>query len=360
MRIRRIHLEEDAGKNIHLEDAPFTVVDFNRAGVPLIEIVSDPDLRSAADAGNYLRALRAILMSLEVCDGNMQEGSFRADINVSLRPRGTEPFGTRVEIKNVNSFRFVEQAIDVEIVRQARAIAEGQAIVQETRLYDSQKKQTRSMRSKEEAHDYRYFPDPDLPPLVLEEAMIEEERGRLPELPRPRMQRYVGLGLDADTARLFAEERDVARYFDAALSAAPSLAVPIANFIKGEVLRELKDAPEGIRTAKLPAAELGALVAMKESDKISSTQQKKLFSEMWRTGASLSSLASAEGEQVADTAVLEPIVDAVLAEHAGEVEKLRQGKAQIMGFLVGQVMKRSGGKAKPAVVKALLEAKVKA
>jgi aspartyl-tRNA(Asn)/glutamyl-tRNA(Gln) amidotransferase subunit B len=359
IRIRRIHLEEDAGKNSHLEDAPLTLLDFNRAGVPLIEIVSDPDLGSAAEAGQYLRALRAILMTLGVCDGNMQEGSFRADINVSLRPRGTTPLGTRVEVKNVNSFRFVEQAIEVEIVRQARAIAEGTAIVQETRLYDSQKKATRSMRSKEEAHDYRYFPDPDLPPLLIEEPMIAAERASLPELPAAKRARWLGLGLSAEVAGTFAEERDLGAYFDAAAQKRPELAVPIANFIKGEVLRELKEESAGIQASKLSPETLAELVALKESDKISSSQQKKLFAELWRSGASLESLASKEGEQVSDEAALAPLIDEVMTAHAGEVEKLKQGKTQIMSFLVGQVMKRSGGKAKPAAVKALFEARLK-
>jgi aspartyl-tRNA(Asn)/glutamyl-tRNA(Gln) amidotransferase subunit B len=215
------------------------------------------------------------------------------------------------------------------------------------------------MRSKEEAHDYRYFPDPDLPPLVLEEPMIAAERASLPELPAAKRARWEGLGLSAEVAGTFAEERDLGAYFDAAAKKRPELAVPIANFIKGEVLRELKDEPAGIQASKLAPEALAELVAMKESDKISSSQQKKLFAELWRSGASLESLASAEGEQVSDEAALAPLIDEVMQAHAGEVLKLKQGKTQIMSFLVGQVMKKSGGKAKPAVVKALIEARLK-
>jgi aspartyl-tRNA(Asn)/glutamyl-tRNA(Gln) amidotransferase subunit B len=350
--IIRIHLEEDAGKNSHVEGAPYTLVDFNRAGVPLIEIVSAPDLRSAAEASRYLKALRAILVTLDVCDGNMEEGSLRADINVSIRPRGSERLGTRCEVKNVNSFRFVEQAIEHEIVRQARILSEGGRVDQETRLFDSSKKVTRSMRSKEEAHDYRYFPDPDLPPLVVPESWVEDARRALPELPEKKISRWISMGVSEEAARTFAEEPSIAAFFDAAAEAYREGAAAVAHFVKGEVLRELKESPGEI---ELAPGDLAELVRLKETDKISSTQQKKMFLEMWRKGTALGELMKSEGEQVGDLEVLRPIVAKVLADNPAEAEKLKQGKTQVIGFLMGQVMKASGGKAKPAVVKALIE-----
>ncbi len=359
IRIARIHLEEDAGKNLHVEGEAYTLVDYNRAGVPLAEIVSQPDLRSAAEAGRYLRALRAILVALDVCDGSMERGSLRADINVSIRPRGEEALGTRVEIKNVNSFRFVEQAIEHEIVRQAGVREEGRAIVQETRLYDSNRRVTRSMRSKEEAPDYRYFPDPDLPPLRVPAAWIEAARAALPELPAAQIERWRAAGVPEEAARTFAEERAVARYFERALAAHPTGAAAIANLVKGEILRELKDDPAAIEAAKLAPETLAELVVRRERDEISSTQQKKLLAEMWRTGAPLAELLAAEGGQVDDSAALGALIDAVLAEHPQEVAQVKAGKVQIMGFLMGLVMKKSGGKAKPPLVRALLEEKLK-
>jgi aspartyl-tRNA(Asn)/glutamyl-tRNA(Gln) amidotransferase subunit B len=353
--ITRIHMEEDAGKNIHVDGAPFSLVDYNRSGVPLIEIVSEPDIRTAQEAAAYLRELRSILMTLEVCDGNMEEGSFRCDANVSIRPRGQAKFGTRCEIKNMNSFRFVEQAIEFEILRHARVITQGGTIHMETRLFDSGRKETRSMRSKEEAHDYRYFPDPDLPPLEIAASHIEALRDRLPELPAAKRKRYVEtLGIPAEHAVSFSEEPDVAAFFDSALLAFPASPVGIANLIKGEVLRELKDAPEGIRTAKLTPKDAAELVRLKETDKISSTQQKKLFGIIWRDGTPLHELLEQEGQQIDDPAALQPLVDKVIDDNPGEVEKYRNGKTNVLGFFVGQVMKLSQGKAKPPLVKELV------
>lgn len=359
VRITRIHLEEDAGKNIHVEGEPYTVVDYNRAGVPLAEIVSEPDLRSAAEAGRYLRALRAILVALDVCDGNMERGSLRADINVSIRPRGQQAYGTRVEIKNVNSFRFVEQAIEHEIVRQAGLLEEGRAVVQETRLYDSARKVTRSMRSKEEAPDYRYFPDPDLPPLRIPREWVDAARAALPELPDAQVKRWALAGVPDEAARTFAEEPPVARWFERALAAHPAGAAAIANLVKGEVLRELKDDPSAIESARLTPETLAELVRLREKDTLSSTQQKKLLSEIWRTGRPLDELLAAEGGQVDDAATLGALIDAVLADHPKEAAQVKAGKTQIMGFLMGQVMKRSGGKAKPPLVRALLEERLR-
>jgi aspartyl-tRNA(Asn)/glutamyl-tRNA(Gln) amidotransferase subunit B len=355
--ITRIHIEEDAGKSVHVDGAPFSLVDYNRAGVPLIEIVSEPDLRSAQEASRYLKALRAVLMTLEVCDGNMEEGSFRCDANVSIRPRGTLPFGTRCELKNINSFRFVEQAIEFEIVRHARVLSEGGKIELETRLFDSAKKETRSMRSKEEAHDYRYFPDPDLPPLQLPAGLVARLQADLPELPAKKLERYLSLGVPEEAAQTFVEERDVALFFDQALVARPEVAVGLSHLIKGEVLRELKDQPAAIRDAKLKPADLAELVALREADRISSTQQKKLLQGLWR-GEPLAQLLAAEGSQIDDEAALQAIVDEVIAGAPAEVEKFRSGKTQVMGFLVGQAMKKSGGKAKPPLLKALFEKKL--
>lgn len=356
--IDRIHMEEDAGKSVHMRGAPTSALDYNRAGVPLIEIVSAPELRSAAEAGMYLRRLRSILRALEVCDGNMEEGSFRCDANVSIRPHGQEALGQRTELKNINSFRFVEQAIEVEILRQAKLLEAGQRIEQETRLFDADRRETRSMRSKEEAPDYRYFPDPDLPPLIVEDEQVEALKATLPELPLARHRRYLSeLSLPEEHALLFSEEHEIGDYFDAAVKAAPALALPIANLVKGELLRELKDDPEGLSAAKLTPATLAELVQLKEDKKISSSQQKKLFLKLWREGGALSELMKAEGEQLGEDSIL-PIVRALIADHPKEAEALRGGKKKLYSFFIGQVMKQTRGKADPAAVKALIEAEL--
>lgn len=356
--ITRIHMEEDAGKSTHVRGAPHSLVDYSRAGVPLIEIVSDPDLRSAREAADYLRELRAILRAIEVCDGNMEQGSFRCDANVSIRPRGSSTFGDRCELKNINSFRFVEQAIEIEILRHARIVAEGGRVRQETRLFDPERKETRTMRTKEEAEDYRYFPDPDLPPLVLTDERIERIEAGLPELPAARRSRWVdSWGVPAEHARAFSEERALADFFDAAVGERTALAEPIAHLVKTEVLRELKDAPEAIAAAKLAPAELGELVATKETGKISSAQVKKIFQKMWRDGTPLAELLEAEGEQISDPAVLGPILDELLAAHPKEADKLRAGNAKVAGFFVGQVMKRTKGKADPGLLQSMLREK---
>ncbi len=360
VRIERIHMEEDAGKTSHESGSPVSLVDYNRAGVPLIEIVSKPDLRNAQDAAAYLRALRAVLVALGVCDGNLEEGSFRCDANVSIRPIGQEALGTRCELKNINSFRFVEQAIEVEILRHARVLDDGGAIVQETRLYDSAKRETRSMRGKEEAHDYRYFPDPDLPPLLVAPERIERVRATIGELPAAKFARYVdALGVPEEHANAFVDEPEVARYFDAAVEARPEAAVAIANLIKGEVLRELKDDPSAIRASKLPPAELAELVRLREADDISSTQQKKMFGKLWRDGGTVAALMESEGGQVDDPAVLGPILDKLFAEHPDEVEKLAGGNKKIISFFVGQVMRATKGKAKPPLVNQLIAERLK-
>ena len=353
--LTRIHMEEDAGKSTHLRGTNRSLVDYSRAGVPLVEIVSEPELRSAAEAAAYLRELRNLLRFLDVCDGNMEQGSFRCDANVSIRPRGESALGDRVELKNINSFRFVEQAIELEILRHARILAEGGTVTQETRLFDPDKKETRSMRTKEEAADYRYFPDPDLPPLVLDEAVVDRIRAELPELPSTRRARWSeAWSIPAEHARVFAEERALADWFDAAVGDAPKLAPAIANLIKTEVLRELKDAPEAIAESRMRPADLRGLVEAKEAGKISNAQLKKLFGKLWSGQGELSKLLAAEGEQVRDPAVIGPILDELLSAHPAELEKLRGGNQKVAGFFVGQVMKRTKGKADPGVVNQLL------
>ncbi|MBI4822415.1 MAG: Asp-tRNA(Asn)/Glu-tRNA(Gln) amidotransferase subunit GatB [Deltaproteobacteria bacterium] len=351
--IVRIHLEEDAGKNVHDEASSFTKLDYNRSGVPLAEIVTGPDLRSAGEAARAFRTLHGILVAIGVCDGNMQEGSLRADANVSIRPKGREAFGTRTEIKNLNSFRFLEQAVESEILRQARLVIEGGSVTQETRLFDSVKKVTRTMRSKEEAHDYRYFPDPDLPPLDIPESWIEEARSSLPELPRAAARRYRELGLGAEVASLFSEDRRVSAFFDQAIGHWPLGAVPIANLVRGEILRELKDSAveTPIRIRPSDAAELSRA---KEEGRISSTQLKKIFVAMWHESKSLESTLAEEGSQVADSSTLEPVVAELVSAFPKERVEYQKGKTKLISFFIGQAMKRTGGKASPEVLRDLL------
>lgn len=356
IRIERIHMEEDAGKSTHVAQAAHSLVDLNRAGVPLIEIVSGPDLRSAQEAGRYLRSLRSILRQLKVCDGNMEEGSFRCDANVSIRPRGSDALLDRCELKNINSFRFVEQGIEVEILRQARLRATGRPVTRETRLYDSERRETRSMRGKEEAQDYRYFPDPDLPLLAVSQARIDELAAALPELPAARQARWMTEHhLPEEHAHALNEDPELAAYFDRAVRAFPEGALGIANVIKVEVLRELKDDLGALEDAKLTPEMLARLVELKAKDTISSTQQKKLFARLWASGGDLEALVSAEGGQVEDPSVLMPLIAQVLADNPKAVAQYRGGKTNTIGFFVGQVMKATQGKAKPPLVKALLE-----
>jgi aspartyl-tRNA(Asn)/glutamyl-tRNA(Gln) amidotransferase subunit B len=359
IRIARIHVEEDAGKNQHVDGASFTRVDYNRAGVPLIEIVSAPDLHGAAEAAAYLRALRAILVTLEVCDGNLEEGSFRCDANVSLRPRGETALGVRCEIKNVNSFRFVEQAIEVEILRHARLLDGGEAVRQETRLYDAQTRTTRTMRVKEEADDYRYFPDPDLPSLVVPRAWIEAERAALPELPAARRARWIAAGVPSDAAETFAEDPALAAWFDRAAAHRPEALAVTANLIRTELLRALAEDGLALADAPLAPEPLAELAALRHRDAISSSQQKKLFGRLWRREASLEAMMREEGEQLDDADALVPIVDRCLADNPGQVAQFRSGKETLLAFFVGQVMKATKGKAKPPLVRDLLLARLR-
>ena len=357
--IQRVHLEEDVGKLLHegaLETAQSSSVDYNRAGVPLMEIVSKPDLRSPDEAAAYLKALRAIVVFLRVCDGNMEEGSLRCDANISLRPRGQAEYGTKVEIKNMNSFRNVRDALEHEIKRQTRALTTGERIVQETRLWDPDRMVTVSMRSKEFAHDYRYFPEPDLPPLDVQPAWVDEVRARLPELPEARRARFQSAyGLSAYEADLLVQGRGLADYFETAAKAAGK-PKSVANWVLNELLRELPgDDDRALEACPISPAHLAGLIGLIDDGTISGKIAKDVFEKMYRSGDTAQAIVSREGlTQVADEGALGAAVDRVLAEHAKVVEDYRAGKKAALGFLVGQVMKATQGKANPALANRLL------
>ncbi len=355
--ITRIHMEEDAGKNIHQKDG--SLVDLNRAGVPLMEIVSEPDIRTPREAAAFMKKLRAILRYLGVCDGNMEQGSLRCDANVSLRPEGSEGFGTKTEIKNINSFRFVEKALDYEIKRQLRVIEGGGTITQETRLWDSNAGITQSMRSKEEAHDYRYFPEPDLVPLEVSDEWVEEIRAGLVELPDEKRKRYVGeYGLPDYDAEMLAEERQVAEWFEEAvrLGGKPKA---VSNWMMTELLRLLNDTGRDISETPLKPAHLVGMLRLIEDGTISGTIAKTVFEEMFRSGKEPGVIVKEKGlVQITDTSEIEKLVDEVLAANPAEVERYRNGETKLQGFFVGQVMKASRGKANPKLVNELLRKKL--
>jgi aspartyl-tRNA(Asn)/glutamyl-tRNA(Gln) amidotransferase subunit B len=357
--IERLHLEEDVGKLTHqggvFETASASLVDFNRAGVPLMEIVSRPDLRAPAEAAAYLRALRAILRYLAVCDGNMEAGSLRCDANVSVRPMGTTSLGTKVEIKNMNSFRHVRDALEHEATRQTRVLEGGGRVVQETRLWNPERAATVSMRSKEYAHDYRYFPDPDLVPVQPDPAWVAAIERELPELPRARRQRLAEqYALPEHDAELLTADRALADYFEAAVRVHPN-PKGLANWIGSELLRELKGDPAAVTVAPIPAPALARLVALVDAGTISGKMAKELFERMARTGDDPEEIVQREGlRQVADEGAIAQAIDAVVAAHPGVVTDYRGGKKQALGFLVGQVMKATQGKANPQLVNRLL------
>jgi aspartyl-tRNA(Asn)/glutamyl-tRNA(Gln) amidotransferase subunit B len=357
--LTRIHMEEDAGKLIHDPDRAQSLVDLNRTGVPLIEIVSEPDIRSPAEAGAYLRQLRAILRYLDISDGNMEEGSFRCDANVSVRPAGSHTLGTRTEVKNINSFKFVESALAYEIQRQIAILEEGGSIVQETRLWDTGRQRTVSMRGKEEAHDYRYFPDPDLVPLAIDEEWIETIRKTLPELPQARKIRLVkDFGLPEHDAEILTSARELADYFEACVGIikAPKL---VSNWIMGPLLAQLNTEGKSISGTPVSADRLAALLALVEGNIISGKIAKTVFDEMVRTGESPETIVKARGlVQMTDESALETVVDKVLAASPAEVEGYRGGKTKLLGFFVGQVMKETNGKANPQIVNRLLKDKL--
>ena len=361
--ITRIHMEEDAGKLVH-GDVPGlgdgSGVDLNRACTPLLEIVSEPDLRSADEAVAYLRKLHQIVVYLGITDGNMEEGSFRCDANVSVMPTGSTVFGTRAEIKNVNSFKFVKQAIEYEIERQIDLIEGGGKVVQETRLFNPDSGVTRSMRGKEEAHDYRYFPDPDLVPLVISDDWVEDTRLSLPELPDARRARYTGeMGLPAQDAEVLTATRELAEYFEGCLAhgCQPKGA---ANWIMGEVTRGLNESGLPITACPVTPKLLAELLALIDKGTISGKIAKTVFDEMWRSGREPARIVEEKGlVQVSDTGAIEKIVDEIMAANWGQVEEFRGGKEKVFGFFVGQVMKASKGKANPAVVNEILMKKLK-
>ncbi len=356
--ITRIHMEEDAGKLLHA-DGNSSSVDLNRACTPLLEVVSEPDMRSADEAIAYLKQLHQIVMYLGVCDGNLEEGSFRCDANVSIRPWGQKELGTRAELKNLNSFRFIKQAIEYEVERQIEVIEDGGKVVQETRLFDADQGVSRSMRGKEEAHDYRYFPDPDLVPLVVSGDWIERVRGELPELPAVKLQRYLDeLGLPAYDAGVLCAERPVAEYFEA-LVALHGNAKLCSNWVMGEVLRSVKE--KGIAIADCPVSPqlLAGILQRIDDNTISGKIAKTVFEEIWQSGKTADQVIEAKGlKQVTDTGAIEAIVDAVIAANLGQFEELKGGKDKLIGFFVGQVMQRSKGKANPAMVNQLLQKKI--
>jgi len=354
--ITRIHLEEDAGKLIHSEARPVSFVDLNRTGVPLIEIVSEPDMRAPEEAAEYLKTIRNILLYLEICDGNMEEGSLRCDANISLRPRGATGLGTKTELKNMNSFRFVRQALDYEIRRQRALLDRGQGIVQETRLWDANKGQSFSMRGKEEAHDYRYFPDPDLLPLIVDTNWLASMQASLPELPAARAARFeADYGLPAYDAQVLTGEKALADYFEATLSEFSQPKV-VSNWIMGEVMRELKREEAGVASLKVAPRELGRLLALVDQGAISGKIAKTVFEEMAATGIDPEAIIQDKGlAQISDTGALEAQAREILAAHPKEVVDYRAGKTKVMGFFVGQLMKKTKGQANPQLANEIFQ-----
>lgn len=357
VRIERAHMEEDAGKSTHHGD--YSLINLNRAGVPLLEIVSGPDLRSPQEAAEYARSVRQILRYLEVCDGNLEEGSMRCDCNVSIRKAGTEKFGTKVELKNINSFRFVEKALEYEIQRQIDCMESGEEIVQETRLYDSTKNKTFSMRSKEDAHDYRYFIDPDLLAVKVEEEWIEKIKSSLPELPLNRANRFQSeYQLPQYDALILTQEKELADYFE---NAAKKSGEPksTSNWIMTELLRSLNENKLEVKDSPISSDHLAELVSMIESKEISGKMAKQVFQEMWNTKKSPKDLVKALGlSQITDEATIEKIVESVMSANEKAVSDYRAGKTKLFGFFVGQAMKESKGQANPELLNKILKEKL--
>ena len=358
--ITRAHLEEDAGKSLHESFHGLTGIDLNRAGTPLLEIVSEPDMRSAKEAVAYMRKLHELVRYLGICDGNMQEGSFRCDANVSVRPKGQKEFGTRAEIKNINSFKFVEKAINHEIERQIELIENGGKVVQETRLYDSVKDETRSMRSKEEANDYRYFPDPDLLPVLIDEAFKSQIKANLPELPQAKKLRFkTDYQLDEESATILTTSRPLADYFEATLKTATSEPKLCANWITGDLSAALNKAGLEITDSPISYERLAGLLARISDNTISGKIAKQVFEELWQSTATADEIIAEKGlKQITDTGAIESIIDKIIADNHGQVEQYRSGKDKVFAFFVGQVMKEMKGKANPAEVNKLLKAKL--
>ncbi len=356
--IRRVHLEEDTGKLVHagiMEEAESSLVDFNRCGVPLMEIVSEPDIRTPEEAAEYLRQLRAILVYLGVCDGNMEEGSFRCDANVSVRPQGSKEFGTKVEVNNMNSFKNVQKALDYEIRRQIKAVQSGETLVQETRLWNADQEISLSMRSKEYAHDYRYFPEPDLVPLVIEPNWIEEIRRSLPELPEAKRLRFVrDYGIPEYDAGVLTMSKELADYYEAAVKIHNDAKV-VSNWVMVELLGRLNKDGKDITQSPIPPERLGAMLGLLAKGTISGKMGKEFFDEMYRTGADPADILKKKGGQITDSTEVEKIIREVLAANPGAVAEFRGGKEGAFNFLIGQVMKATRGKANPQLVNDLLK-----
>jgi len=360
--ITRAHLEEDAGKSLHEDFHGQTGIDLNRAGTPLLEIVSEPDMRSAKEAVAYMKKIHSLVRYLEICDGNMQEGSFRCDANVSVRPKGQEKLGTRAELKNINSFRNVERAINIEVERQIDVIESGGTVVQETRLFDADKNETRSMRSKEEANDYRYFPDPDLLPLVLDEGLLEQVRATLPELPNAKRDRFINeMKLSQYDASVLTSSRELADYFEAVLAETggtdPKQA---ANWVIGDLSGALNKESLEITESPVSAKQLASVLNRIQDNTISGKIAKQVFEAIWKgDGADADVVIEAQGlKQVTDSGAIETMIDEVIAANPEQLQQYRDGKEQVFGFFVGQVMKASKGKANPGQVNALLKQKL--
>ena len=362
IRLTRAHLEEDAGKSLHEDFHGKTGIDLNRAGTPLLEIVTEPDMRSSAEAVAYAKALHALVRWIGVCDGNMQEGSFRCDANVSVRPRGQEAFGTRREIKNLNSFRFLQQAIDYEVQWQIATLEDGGRIEQATVLFDPDTGETRSMRSKEDAHDYRYFPDPDLLPLCIDQAWIERVRAEMPELPAAKKQRFIDeFGLSIYDATTLTASLDVADYFEATVAVAGRAAAkPCANWVMVDLAARLNKESKDLTGSPVSAVQLGGLVARIADNTLSNNIAKKVFDALWSgEGQSADEIIDRQGlRQITDTGAIEALIDGVLAANAAMVAEFRAGKEKAFNALVGQAMKATKGKANPQQVNALLREKL--
>jgi aspartyl-tRNA(Asn)/glutamyl-tRNA(Gln) amidotransferase subunit B len=359
--ITRAHLEEDAGKSLHEGLEGLTGIDLNRAGTPLVEIVSEPELRSAKEAVAYMKKMHTLVRYLEICDGNMQEGSFRCDANVSVRPAGTQKFGTRAEIKNLNSFRFVERAINFEVARQIELLESGRPVVQETRLYDPDRGETRSMRSKEEANDYRYFPDPDLLPLQVDAALIASVRATLPELPDQKAARFATqYALSTYDAGVLTASRELADYYEEVVRAAPGDPKLAANWVMGDLAAALNKEGLEVSSGKLPAARLGELLRRISDRTISGKIAKEVFEIMWADGAGADAVIESKGlRQITDSGAIERAIEEAMARNPAQLAEYRAGKDKLFGFFVGQVMKATGGKANPAQLNELLLRKLR-
>lgn len=358
--VTRAHLEEDAGKSLHEDFHGLTGIDLNRAGTPLLEIVSEPDMRSAKEAVAYMRKIHELVRYLEICDGNMQEGSFRCDANVSVRPKGQKEFGTRAELKNINSFKFVEKAINIEVERQIDLIEAGGTVVQETRLYDADKNETRSMRSKEEANDYRYFPDPDLLPVEITDELRAQVKADLPELPGIKKQRFIEqYGQDNEAATILTSSRQLADFYETVVNQSECEAKLCTNWVSGNFLGALNKTNLDIVNSPISAERLAGLLKRIADNTISGKTAKQVFDALWESDLSADEVIDQQGlKQITDSGAIEAIIDKIIADNPGQVEQYLSGKDKVFGFFVGQVMKASQGKANPGEVNKMLKDKL--